>query len=220
MREKVYEQFNDLIIRYPTLMLRWEGEIGIIEGDLQFRATFNDVEIEDTYTIKIVIPPTYPHSIPLTWETGKRIPDDFHKYSGGSLCLETPTKQYIEFSSHPTLLFYVEKFVVEYLYGYSHLRKFGSLPYGERAHDAKGILGFYKELFGVDDFDTVMRLLYLLSTNNYRGHHLCPCGSGQKSRYCHGQLLLQLLSLNLKDHFQGDFIQLYELKSDLPRRNL
>ncbi len=218
IREKICSQFSELVARYPTLMLRWEDQIGIIEGDLHFKATFNDVEIEDVYSIKIKIPANYPHSIPQTWETGSRIPDDFHKYSGGSLCLEAPIKQYIEFSAHPTLLFYVEKFVVEYLYGYSHLLKFGSIPYGERAHGPEGILSFYKELFGVDDFDTVMSLLYIISANNYRGHHLCPCGRGQKARYCHGNLILQLLSLDLKEQFQRDFIQLYESKSDLQRR--
>ena len=220
VREIVCDQFSDLVARYPTLMLHWEDQIGIIEGELQFRATFNDIEIEDTYSIKIEIPSAYPHIIPKTWETGNRIPDDFHKYTNGGLCLETPTKQYIGFSSHPTLLFYVEKFVVEYLYGYSHLQRFGSLPYGECDHGPKGIFGFYKELFGVNDYDTIMRLLYVLSFSSYRGHLLCPCGSGQIGRRCHGDMLLQLLSLNLKDHFYNDFMQLYELKSNLQRRNL
>ena len=217
MREIVYEQFNDLVNRYPTLMLRWEDQIGIIEGDLQFRATFNDVEIEDVYSIRIVIPSTYPMDIPTTLEIGNRIPEGFHKYTDGSLCLETPTMQYIEFSTHPTLLFYIEKFVVEYLYGYSHLQKYGSLPYGERDHGNKGILGFYKELFGVDEYESVMRLLYVLCTNEYRGHLLCPCGSGQIGRKCHGKTLLQLISLKLKDHFQNDFVKLH--KSNLQRRN-
>lgn len=210
MRELVIDQFNDLSSRYPSLLLSWDEQIGIIEGDLHFIATFNSVDIEDVYSIKIIVPPNYPYVIPKTFETSRRIPDGFHKFDDGSLCLEAPTKQYIEFSTQPTLLFYVEKLVIEYLYGYSHFQRFGTLPYGERAHGNKGILSFYRELFEVDDYSAIMRLLYVLCVNQYRGHLLCPCGSGNKARYCHGNTIRNLVSLGLSDRFQRDYMSLHK----------
>lgn len=218
LQEVINSQFNDLVTRYPALMLRWEDQCWIVEGDLHFRATFNDVPIEDVYSIRIAIPSTYPTDIPTTSETGGRIPVGFHKYTDGSLCLETRTMQHIKFSANQTLLFYVEKFVVEYLYGYSHLQNYGVLPFGERAHDAEGILESYKDLFATDDAYTALHLLYILSSETYRGHQACPCGSNKKLRICHGKTLLPLLSLGLKVHFSNDFVQLYKLMPNAQRR--
>ena len=56
----------------------------------------------------------------------------------------------------------------------------------------EGILEYYKELFSVQDGWQVLGLLKILADDNYKGHTLCPCGSGQKLRNCHGNLLREI----------------------------
>lgn len=205
LRETVQSQFAELIERYPSLMLRWENDIGIIEGDLLFKATFNGVEISDSYSIRIEIPATYPRELPITKETGGRIPGYFHKNGDDILCLEVQTKILMEFLISPKLLFYVEKFVIEYLYGFSYKKQFGVMPYGERPHGASGIMDFYKEeLFKVSDPKYVLQLLRIVTSGHYRGHHQCPCNSGNRIRNCHLDEIKYLLSLGIQDSFRAD----------------
>lgn len=201
----VESQFRDLISKYPSLMLRWEGNTGIVEGELSFQASFNEVIIEDTYDIRIEIPPTYPNELPVTKELGKKIPGYFHKNGDDILCLEVYTKILMDFIKNPTLLFYVEKFVIEYLYGFSYKKKFGYLPYGERPHGISGIVDFYKELFKVSDTNSIFEFLKILTNCIYRGHHLCPCNSGRRLRNCHGEVVKRLLGLNISNTFKFDY---------------
>jgi hypothetical protein len=205
VREIVEIQFRELIEKYPTLILHWNKDTAIVEGELNFNASFNGIEITDTYNIRIEIPPNYPKDLPLTKETGGRIPAYFHKLTNNALCLEIPTKMQIEFMQNPTLLFYVEKFVVEYLYGFSYKRKFGHLPYGERPHGNAGITDFYKELLNVSDDESVIGFLKILSSGIYRGHHSCPCNSGKRLRNCHGKIIRELMQLDIPKSFQYDF---------------
>lgn len=200
----VENQFKELIKKYRSLILYWIDDKGIIEGELNFKASYNGVNIADNYSIRIEIPSNYPKDMPLTKEIGGRIPYNFHKLNNDYLCLEVPTKMKIMFMENPTLLFYIEKFVIEYLFSFSYKEKFGQLPYGERPHGCEGIIDYYKELFGVTDINCIVKFLQLLSSNNYRGHHLCPCNSGKRLRNCHGNKMLKLIQLSVADEFRRD----------------
>ncbi|AEE91056.1 MAG: SEC-C domain-containing protein [Tepidanaerobacter acetatoxydans] len=204
IKEVIENQFKELIKKYPSFILYWEDDIGIVKGELNFKALYNGVVIADTYTIKIEIPSTYPSNLPMTKEIGGRIPLNFHRLANDYLCLEVPTKMKIIFMQNPTLLFYVEKFVVEYLYGFSYKEKFGRLPYGEHPHGNAGIIDFYKELFGVTDINSILKFLKILSNSNYRGHHLCPCNSEKKLRNCHGKTIRELMQLDIAYMFRFD----------------
>lgn len=210
IKEYVYTQFEELIKKYPSLMLCWQDNIGIIEGELCFTASFNQITIEDSYNIRMEIPTNYPNELPLIKEIGNRIPANFHKNGDDILCLEVNTRIQIEFMKNPTLLFFVEKFVIEYLYGFSYKTKFGNLPYGERPHGTPGIIDFYKELFNITNITSIFNFLKILSNNNYRGHHLCPCKSGKKLRDCHGKIIMELSNLNIHNSFNNDLITIKE----------
>jgi hypothetical protein len=211
-------QFYEVIKEYPNLILFWEGDIAVIEGDLHFIAAYNGVQIEDTYKIKIVLPHDYPNSLPVTKEIGNRIPSYFHKFTDDSLCLEVYAKIKLEFSEKPSLLFYIQRFVVQYLFSYSYKKTYGELPYGERSHGDLGILEFYHELLGISDSSSIIGALRILAKGVYRGHHLCFCGSGLKLRSCHGQIIRNLIDKKLNQQFRNDLISIINYNKECRRR--
>lgn len=165
-------------------------------------------DIEDDFQVEIDIPPEYPNVIPTVKEVGGRIPDDYHRLTNGNLCLGTVAELYLSFTKNPTLLHYVQKHIVDYLYGFSYKEKYGRHPSGERAHGIEGVWEYYRERFQTNNDLAVISLLYILCSNKYRGHQLCPCGSGKKIRQCHLPFVLELSSESIIQHYQGDLLVL------------
>lgn len=220
-KELVLSQFYELIKFYPDLSLSWDNENGIIEGKIAFNAIFNDVQIEDSYSIRIEVTKYYPFILPITFETGNRIPSDYHKMANNCLCLGVVSELYLKFSNEATLLFYINKFVVEYLYSFSYREKHGEIPYGERSHNSRGILEFFQEYFETKNPNALMYIAESISIKDkYRGHHQCYCGSGKRIRDCHGHKILEF-KMNLdKFYVSHDVKELIDLlhKSGLVRR--
>ena len=121
---------------------------------------------------------------------------------------------YRRFKADPRLVAFVKTLVVEYLYGYAHLEKHGTFPFGELSHGCQGIREYYQATFSTDDVQIAMALLKVLTDGVYRGHHACPCSSGKILRKCHGPVLLGLLKHQLKERFLRDVTNiLYSLKN-------
>lgn len=203
----IKQQFEELVQTFPSLRLcedrprHW-----VIRGKISFSASFQNDTITDTFSVMIILPDDYPHSPPNVQETGGRIPADFHQNPDRTLCLGIPIEVRQRFKKEPTLLAFVEKLLIPYLYSYSYFEKYGKLPFGEFAHGGKGIREYYQELFKTDDIYIVLELLKIMANGSYRGHHLCPCNSGKILRKCHGQLILKLLKEYPKEIFFKDFL--------------
>ena len=203
----IKQQFEELVQTFPSLRLcedrprHW-----VIRGKISFSASFQNDTITDTFSVTIILPDDYPHSPPNVQETGGRIPADFHQNPDRTLCLGIPIEVRQRFKKEPTLLAFVEKLLIPYLYSYSYFEKYGKLPFGEFAHGGKGIREYYQELFKTDDIYIVLELLKIMANGSYRGHHLCPCNSGKILRKCHGQLILKLLKEYPKEIFFKDFL--------------
>lgn len=205
--ELLRQQFEELQKQFSGLKL-CEDSPGewVIRGILHFTATYNEVTIEDGYSIRISIPEDYPDSPPDIQETGGRIPPDFHQHVDRRLCLTVPVEANRRFKSNPNLLTFVKTLVVDYLYGYSHLEKYGALPFGDFPHGGPGLQKFYSELFKTEDIRVILALLKIMADDSYRGHHACPCGSGEILRKCHGPILIDLMKNQTKDRFINDSI--------------
>lgn len=202
---QIRQQFDELSKVYLGLTLcqdapgRW-----VIRGVLSFSATYQDVTIGDAFSILIILPQDYPDSPPAVQETGGRIPPDFHQYGDRSLCLGAPVEVCRRFKADPRLISFVGSLVVEYLYGYAHLEKYGALPFEELSHGCQGIREYYQDIFDIRDVQIVLALLKVLADGTYRGHQACPCGSGRILRKCHGTILLGLLEYQPKKRFLRD----------------
>src|SRR5207249_10376404 len=88
----------------------------------------------------------------------------------------------------PSLLRFVERCVVPYLYGYSYWVKHGAPPFGELAHGEVGSLQDLASLLGVVDLGLAARYCMLATTKRRRANkQLCPCASGRRLGHCHNR---------------------------------
>ena len=86
-----------------------------------------------------------------------------------------------------------------------------SLPTGEYSHDMPGIIEQYQDIFGIGDIKVIIKLLDIIATNSYRGHHPCPRGSGKRLRNCHGMKLLELMKYQTSMEFRIEYTSLKRL---------
>lgn len=211
----VKEHFAEAKAKYTGLTLTFKEESASITGALAFKATYNDVCIADTYDVEIIPPSDYPNTPPTAKETGGKIPDDFHKYPNGNLCLAAPLEVRKQFNRQPDIIGFIERLLVPYLYSFSHKLKYNYLPYGELSHGGPGLFESYRELlesykskFRVTSDMGVMSLLKILAEDNYRGHMDCPCGATTNIRKCHGTVLLELKKQQTKKYFFEEYFNL------------
>jgi len=201
----ILRHYEELAQVFPGLLLcqdypgRW-----VIRGTLSFSARYQDITIDDVFSILLSLPSDYPNSPPTVQETGGRIPATFHQFNDRTFCLGAPVEVKSRFKKDQRLLNFVQTLVVEYLYNYVHYEKHGTLPFGELAHGCKGIREYYQKLFATDDVNTILALLKVLYEKKYRGHYQCPCGSGNILRKCHGPVLLMLLDCQSSKLFLND----------------
>jgi len=182
----------------------------VIRGVLCFDGEYEDKKAGGDYGIEISIPANYPESIPVTNSIDGKIPESFHTYpKDKTLCLGVPLAERMTFAKNPTLMGYIKKLVIPFLFSYSYFKDHDKLPYGDSDHGAPGKLHFYKDLFKVEDFE-VLGFLKLLADNRYKGHFPCPCGSSRKLRDCHGPLLLKIMQLYSLDNFMVDHIEIFQ----------
>jgi len=80
------------------------------------------------------------------------------------------------------------------------------MPYGEYDHGVEGIIQSYKDIFNNSSDFVVLKLLRILSEDNYRGHLPFPCGSEKRLRHCHGPILLEVTKGITKESFLYDFL--------------
>ncbi len=158
-----------------------------IRGSLSFSAEVEGLErIDDAYEVDLVVPPNFPRNLPIVTATAGRIPRRFHTNSDGSLCLGSPTRQRLALGDSPTLLTFVEKVLVPYLYGFSFRERHRFLPFGELAHGKRGLLDDLSELFDVGDDSSVLEMVRLTGLKKrHANKQLCPCGRGKRVGKCH-----------------------------------
>ena len=181
----------------------------VIKGILCFDGEYEDKKAGGDYGIEITIPDNYPESIPVTRSIDGKIPESFHTYpKDKTLCFGVPLAERMTFAKNPTLIGYIKKLVIPFLFSYSYLMDHDELPYGDLDHGALGKLRFYKDLFKVEDFE-VLGFLKLLADDKYKGHFPCPCGNSRKLRDCHGSLLLKIMQLYSSNNFMADHIEIF-----------
>ena len=183
---------KELLGKYPELRLLPAVDDGLrIEGTLEFSAhALSHPYITDQYEISISIASSFPRTIPVVREVGGRVPKDFHKMTGGELCLGSPTRLRLILSETSSLLFFIERCVIPYLYGYSLVEKGGTLPFGELAHGTKGLREDLADLVGFRDERILDQFVKLVSMKKRQANkRLCPCGSGLRVGRCHNRKL-------------------------------
>ena len=127
MKETTSERFRrseiaELLTRYNGLRLLPATTMTTrIAGPLTFRAQGRNCQaIEDSYEVRIEVPHGFPERMALAWETGGRIPAKYHKLDNAALCLGSRVRLHLQTAGSPSVLRFVERCLIPYLYGYSH----------------------------------------------------------------------------------------------------
>lgn len=177
---------------YPTMHAL------VVDGAVEVTGTYPVVHEGNEiarYSLRVALPPDYPRSLPLVWETGERIPkiEDRHvNIVNGSLCLGVPAELWIALAGNFSLDRVLDIPVRNFLIGNSLVERDEKWPYDEWAHGAKGVLQYFGETIGTDDPNVVLRLIDGLIKRRVRGHWACPCGSGRIIRKCHADSIAEL----------------------------
>ena len=213
MKEGLAAQIAELQAVHDGLTEIEEREHEVaVSGALSFEATHDRLgTITDTFEIKLLVPEGYPDRLPRVRETRAKITGDYdHVYADGRLCLAVPVEERRIFGQQPSLLGFVNGLVVPYLYGYCHWERHGEHPFGEQKHGAKGIVQYYVERLHLKDDMAALAIVAFLFEHGYRGHHACPCRSGQIVRRCHGSALRELHENHTPETLRIDFAAVLE----------
>lgn len=208
MNEDILQQISKLSDFYKGLALTAETEDSIkVAGPLYFEADSENLDLlSGTFDIELEIHKSYPEQLPIVKETAGKIPKEFgHINPNGTLCLGVPTELRRLFLYDPTLIGFVSRLVVPFLYGFLYWNKHGTHPFGECPHGDKGIVQHYMDNLSLSDEVTALTVICFLYRHGYRGHHPCPCGSKLRVRSCHGKKLFGLHSLHTQYTIESDF---------------
>lgn len=202
----IIDQIKAVTDKYPSLSVTPNEDGYTLIGTITMSKTYNDVPLYDDYHLKIVVTSDFPEHIPSVFDINDDIPNDFnHFLTDGSFCLGVFCDLRSFLDTHPSLLCFIDEIVMSYLYSASYFRIYGTFPYGDRSHGAEGKLEAYRERYGTDNDRILAYLLfYLIEEIPYRGHSICPCGSGKKIRNCHGIQLIQDIRSPYRKYFQSD----------------
>jgi hypothetical protein len=182
----------ELLERYPDLrIVPCPDDTLVLGGDLHFRAFGPTKEdLADTYHMELRVPLEFPRSNPTARECDGRIPPTFHKLEGDLLCLGAAIEIRMKLTLSPTLLTFVERLVIPYLFGYSYYEKHGTMPFGELSHGRHGILECLAEMFRSPSVERADEFVRLASMKKREANkESCPCRSGQRVGRCHNRIV-------------------------------
>lgn len=183
---------NQLATFYPSLHIFNENGKIYIRGNFPIKDKENQ-KLIDEFKIEIEIPNTYPLDMPLVRETGGKIPKTLDRhffYPSRTACLFLPEERYIYFPETSTIFDFIEGPVKSFFISQVGFATTGKWPFGERSHDESGIIDYYYGIIGTNDELIITRFIYYLSKEKVKGHWLCYCGSGEKMRKCHFNILI------------------------------
>ena len=203
MAETVANRFarwrlQETLLRYPGLRIAPSaGEELKLAGELRFLVTGpGRVTIEDSYEVELRVPPDFPWRTPTARETSGRIDPKFHKLEGDLLCLGAPTELRIRLVMSPTLLAFVERIVIHYLFGHTYHQAHGKMPFDELEHGTAGLLQHFAGLFGVTDPASAREFVRAASLRRRAANKLpCPCGSRRRLGRCHNRRVNRVRAL-------------------------
>jgi hypothetical protein len=149
--------------------------------------------VRDLYQVAIQVPWNFPKRIPSVFETGGRIPQSYHHLTNGSLCLGSETQLRLLLAEGISLVGFVERCVVPYLYRFSYLKKYDEAPFEDLAHGPDGIKEDLRLLFEIERDSAVVPFVRLASMKRRIANKAaCPCGSGRRLGRCHNRVVNRL----------------------------
>lgn len=217
LRPDLVEQIRrDLATNYPTLHLSLVGRWAEVRGT--FPVLGEAGKVLDRFQVKIILPPDFPRSLPIPFETGGRIPWTAARHvveHSGAACVLLPDVRWKVFPVGAPFLDYLKGPFHSYFLGQLVVEAGGTWPYGEWGHAADGILEFYYDNIGVRTPEAVMRYLVAMKRSKLKPHKACPCGSTRQLASC---CLVEVQALRAKIDPQTAAQSLEYVKEEIGRR--
>jgi hypothetical protein len=146
------------------------------------------------YRIAFVLPDNYPATPPIMYCNDDKLPIgeiDRHIMNDGQACLGVQGEVSQRWKTNPRILAFLDDLVAPFLVWQVYYDENGHPPlWGQRSHGLLGILEFYGEILSIPPGPMVVSFMKLLARKNRpQGHEECPCGSGQRLRHCHAELI-------------------------------
>ncbi len=206
--DDISKQIVELLDAYCGLeYVGIKDEIVTVSGVLSFEAFYEGLEpISESFDVELGISLDFPTVLPEVKEVGGQIDSKYeHVFTNGTLCLGIPIEQRRIMYDNPTILRFVDKLVVPYLYGYCYSVKYGSHPFGEAAHGSQGIADYYISSFNLRNCVEALSVVCFLYEFGYRENDQCPCGSDLRVSECHKTDLLSFYEIHTVDTLSNDF---------------
>jgi hypothetical protein len=174
---------NVTVLRQESVVACGTYEIPLPDWDKQLE-----------YRVSILFPYRYPKHIPALFCNDPKLPIgniDRHIMPDGNTCLGVHADIMARWVKSSNIVSFLENFVAPFLVWQAYYDVHQCPPsWGERAHFGQGIIEYYSELLNLEHPEIVIEFMKLLARKNRpKGHELCPCGSGNRLRNCHCQLL-------------------------------
>lgn len=209
------EEVKEVLLRFPKLHLL---KPDILEGDIEINAKYDEIEIKDTFTIRVI----NQKNIPKVFEIGGRVEKieekynvkqriDLHIYNDKSVCFGVFHELKLKFPEGSKLITFFDNLVIPFFYALSFYEKYKYWAWGEYSHGSLGILESY---FGKVEDLSIIELkkigAILRYSSNWKdiniqfrrpsGEKSCVCGSSKSFEKCHPKAYqgLMYLYLNMK----------------------
>jgi len=165
------------------------SEHTVLAGDFEIDAVVpGGARVQDSFRLKIHIPPRYPEEVPRVFETGGRIPRGGrdHVNDDGSLCLGSPLRLMMHLGEDPSLVAFARHCIIPFLYAFSHRQqKGGELVFGELAHAIPGLLDDYGGILKLKEPKKIAQALKrVLEKKRIANKRPCPCGCKRRLGKC------------------------------------
>jgi len=185
-------RIGEALARHPDLsIVPSTGPDLVIEGDIRcFRQSPDGLLVDERYTLRLEIPPSFPRDLPRVVETAGRIPQTFHRNPDTSLCLGSPIRLLLEVADDPSVIGFIERAIIPYLFGHAYRERVGRMPFGELAHGGPGIEDDVRQIFRLPRATCVRTFLFQAAMKRRHANKLaCPCASGLRTGRCHNAAL-------------------------------
>ncbi|WP_304855715.1 hypothetical protein [Adlercreutzia caecimuris] len=174
--------------------------------DFQLYAEFEGVTLAEDFGLEILLDADFPGVAPMVKETSNVISPTYeHFFADRWFCLGINGELVEGLICNPSLVSFLEGPVTSYLYTALFYQRYGRYPYGDRPHDAVGIMQFYSDRLEAPSDIVTLCLMREIVDGKYHGKSLCPCGSGKATRSCHGDIIRPLMSKPMRDAVARDF---------------
>lgn len=201
---------GEVLARHPGLAIVPGVRGLVLRGTLRCWASgVDDYVVDETFQLEVLVPREFPMRLPRVYETAGRIPRTFHRLEDYALCLGSGVALRLAMGSAPTLVGFLDRVVVPYLYGFLHFEATGCMPLGELAHGVAGLEDDVRHLFNLPPNTDALGVLMLAGQRRrIANKRSCPCGSRRRLGRCHGHRINVLRSHLTRSWFKREAMDL------------